>query len=58
MVGAMTSAEFRACVHPREFPRFLLALLFALPLSLALIAAVFVSMGIVLAYVLLIAFVV
>ncbi|HYD87305.1 MAG TPA: DUF4189 domain-containing protein [Vitreimonas sp.] len=54
----MRSDEFRACIHPREYPRFLLALLFALPITLALLAVVVVTFGLALAYVLLLAFLV
>lgn len=52
----MRSDEFRACIHPREYPRFILALIFALPIAIAVLAAVLLSFGLVLAYILLIAF--
>ncbi|MEQ1618092.1 MAG: hypothetical protein ABL883_07080 [Terricaulis sp.] len=52
----MTSQEFARCVHPRELPRLLLALLFAVPLTLVLLAAIFLTSGLALSVVLLIAF--
>lgn len=52
----MTSEEFRACVHPREFPRFVLALLFALPITIALILLSVFSFGMLPAFILGIAF--
>ncbi len=54
----MTSQEFARCVHPREMPRFLLALLFALPISLVVGGLILLTPvgGIVLGVILLIAF--
>lgn len=52
----MTSQEFGRCVHPRELPRFLLALLVALPIALLVLAGVFISSGLALAAILLLAF--
>jgi len=54
--GAMTPSEFGACIHPREHPRFFLALLFALPIALAAIGVTLVTFGLVLAIVLWLAF--
>lgn len=56
MGGAMTSQEFGRCVHPREFPRFLLALLFAFPVGLSLLGFVLFSNGALASIILLIAF--
>ena len=52
----MSPDEFRACIHPREYPRFILALVFAAPVTLAVLALIFVTFGFALAYILLLAF--
>lgn len=52
----MTSREFGRCVSERELPRFLLALLFAIPLALIVIALAFLSNGLLVAIVLFLAF--
>jgi hypothetical protein len=54
----MTDMEFGRCVHPREMPRFLLALLFALPISLVVAGAILLTPvgGVVLAVIFLICF--
>ncbi len=58
MASAMTSSEFGACVHPREMPRFLLALLFVVPVSLVLLLVTLATNGALVGAVLLLAFLV
>lgn len=53
----MTPDEFRANIHSREYPRLLLALLFALPLAITALILFAVSFGLILAWVLFGAFV-
>ncbi len=54
----MTDLEFGRCVHPREMPRLLLALLFAVPISLVIAAATLLTPmgGVVLSVIFLICF--
>ncbi|WP_395644511.1 hypothetical protein [Terricaulis sp.] len=54
----MTPDEFRSCIHSREYPRLLLALLFALPLAIAALILFAASFGLILSWVLFFAFLV
>jgi hypothetical protein len=51
----MTSDEFAACVHPREYARLILALLFAAPVTLLLLGVIYFTSGLALAAVLFVA---
>lgn len=53
----MTSEEFGRCIHPREWSRLLLALLFAVPVTIVLLVGIYLTLGMLLAGVLLLAFV-
>ena len=54
----MTSEEFRRSIHPREHPRFILALFFAVPAAIAFLIVVWMTSGLALTIVLYIAFIV
>lgn len=54
----MSSRQFGACVHPREMPRFLLALLFVVPVSLAILLFTLLTNGLLVGIVLFVAFLV
>lgn len=50
----METVDFRACIHPREYSRFIIAMIFAVPLALLALALVLVTFGLLLIYVALI----
>lgn len=54
----MTGDVFKKCIHPRQFPRLIMAVFFAVLLNLLAVAAVLLTFGILLIYALLIVFVV
>lgn len=50
----MTGEVFKNCIHPRQFPRLIMAVFFAVLLNVIAIAAIFLTFGILLIYALLI----
>lgn len=47
----MDRKTFKACIHPKEFPRFILACFFAVPLAIAVVLACVFTFGIVALYI-------
>jgi len=50
-MGVMAVVNFRDCIHPREYSRLAIALIFALPVTLLALAAVLLTFGILLIFV-------